>query len=128
MAFRQPKTHTSPKFGCSPPANGLSATPSLEFGTDVEADANTRMRAYLRGEMTFSNADDIHVNAAFPGTSASDGVFRNYSDFSDRTRRLKAGVTFYAEDNSGYMNIGYQGEWGRDSMGHAASLSFGMRF
>ncbi|MCF3973213.1 autotransporter outer membrane beta-barrel domain-containing protein [Paracoccus salsus] len=106
----------------------LSATPSVEIGADMQVDDRNRMRAYLRGEMTFANADDVYVNAAFPGTSPEDGTFRNYSQISDRTRRLKAGVTFYSDDNTGYMSVGYQGEWGRDTVGHTASLSFGMRF
>ena len=107
----------------------LSATPSVELGTDIATDGQNRMRAYLRGEMTFSNADDVYVNATFPGADPSDGTFRNYSQISDRTRRLKAGMTFYGKDGDGYMNVGYQGEWGRQgTVGHTASLSFGMRF
>lgn len=107
----------------------LSATPSVEIGTDIGTDDRTRMRAYLRGEMTFANTDEVFVNATFNGASAADGTFRNYSEISDRTRRLLAGMTFYDEDGSSYMSVGYQGEWGRKgTVGHTAGLSFGMRF
>ncbi|WP_411958428.1 hypothetical protein [Paracoccus homiensis] len=107
----------------------LSATPSVEIGTDIGTDDRTRMRAYLRGEMTFANTDEVFVNATFNGASAADGTFRNYSEISDRTRRLLAGMTFYDEDGSSYLSVGYQGEWGRKgTVGHTAGLSFGMRF
>ena len=106
----------------------LSATPYLEVGVDMQAETATPVRAFLRGEVSFTNTDDIFVNATFPGADAADGTFRNYSRISDRTRRLTGGMTFYNKDNSAYMSVGYQGEWGRDTVGHTASLGFGMRF
>lgn len=106
----------------------LSVTPSLEMGMDVSAGDGNRVRAFLRGEASFANRDDVYVNATFPGASGSDGVFRNYSRSGDRTQRLKAGVTFYNDDQTGYMSVGYEGEWSRGSVGHAASLNIGMRF
>ena len=106
----------------------LSATPSLELGVDLLTDSELRMQAYLRGEVSFANKDDIYVNATFAGASLSDGTFRNYSEIGDVTRRLDAGLTISDKDETTRATFGYQGQWSKDTVGHAGSVSFAIRF
>jgi len=106
----------------------LSATPSIELGVDLQADSMLRMQAYLRGEVSFANKDDVFVKATFAGASHSDGVFRNYSQIGDVIGRLDAGLSFYDSEDTARFTLGYQGQWSKDTVGHAGSVSFGFRF
>jgi hypothetical protein len=106
----------------------LSATPSLEMGLDLQSSDTMRMEAYLRGEVSLTNKDDVFVNATFAGASQADGVYRNYSAIGDVTGRVNAGLTFSDSDNTIRATVGYQGQWSKDTVGHAASASFGFRF
>jgi hypothetical protein len=107
----------------------LFATPSLEVGADIELDNdNRRLRSYLRGSVSVSNTDKVYIDSTFAGASGSDGTFRNYSGVSDKTRTLNAGLTLYENDNSAYLNIDYQRQWGDDLQDHRANINFGIRF
>ena len=106
----------------------LSLTPSLELGIDRKTASGAQIRAFARGEVSLSNTDALYVNATFPGASASDGTFRNYSEISELTGRLKLGVSVHNAEGTGFFNLGYQAEVGEGIKGRAASIGFGMKF
>ena len=106
----------------------LSAIPSLEIGADIALNAKDKLRAYLRGEVSFANKDDVYIDATFAGASPLDGTFRNYSGISSVTRSVIAGAAIYSSDNSAFVSAGYQGDWGDALRSHSANLSFGFRF
>ncbi|WP_157973462.1 autotransporter outer membrane beta-barrel domain-containing protein [Tropicimonas sp. IMCC34043] len=106
----------------------LSATPSVEIGSDMKVNATDRLRGFLRGAVAFSDVDDVYIDATFAGASSSDGYFRNYSGISDQTRSLSAGLVLYSSDNSAYMSVAYQGIWDDQLSGQTATVNFGFRF
>ncbi|ASV83762.1 sperm-activating peptides family [Ochrobactrum quorumnocens] len=106
----------------------LSATPSLEVGVETAITSSLMMQAYLRGEVSFANKDDVYINATFAGASVSDGTFRNYSQFGDVTGRLDTGLTFYDTAKTTRLTVGYQGQWSEKTVGHTATVSLGLRF
>lgn len=106
----------------------MSATPSLEVGADIALNAKDKIRAYLRGEVSFSNADDVYIDGTFAGASPLDGTFRNYSGISEMTSSVIAGAVIYSTDNSAFVSAGYQGSWGDDLRSHSANVNFGFRF
>ena len=106
----------------------LSATPSLEVGVEASITSSLMMQAYLRGEVSFANKDDVYINATFAGASGADGTFRNYSQFGDVTGRLDTGLTFYDTANTTRLTFGYQGQWSEKTVGHTATVNLGLRF
>lgn len=106
----------------------LAATPSLELGVETAITSALMMQAYLRGEVSFANKDDVYINATFAGASAADGTFRNYSQFGDITGRLDTGLTFYDTARTTRLTVGYQGQWSEKTVGHTATVNLGLRF
>ncbi|MBC2886317.1 autotransporter outer membrane beta-barrel domain-containing protein [Ochrobactrum sp. CM-21-5] len=106
----------------------LSATPSLELGVEAAITSSLMMQAYLRGEVSFANKDDVYINATFAGASATDGTFRNYSQFGDVTGRLDTGLIFYDAAKTTRFTFGYQGQWSEKTVGHTATMNLGLRF
>ncbi|WP_217677245.1 autotransporter outer membrane beta-barrel domain-containing protein [Falsochrobactrum tianjinense] len=106
----------------------LAATPSFELGVDTQVTSTFWMQAYLRGELSFSNKDDVFIDATLAGASGSDGVFHNYSQIGELTGRLDTGLTFYDNDTTTSLTFGYQAQWSGDMVGHTATVNFGLRF
>ena len=106
----------------------LAATPSLEVGVETQITSTLWMQAYLRGEVSFANKDDVFINATFAGSSSADGTFRNYSQTGDLTGRMDTGLTFYDAKNTTRLTFGYQGQWSDNTVGHTATVNLGLRF
>ncbi|MFD1200002.1 hypothetical protein ACFQ3K_17070 [Brucella gallinifaecis] len=124
-------TESNSAYGLQLDSSGqwvLSATPSLEVGVETSITSSLMMQAYLRGEVSFANKDDVYVNATFAGASGADGTFRNYSQFGDITGRLDTGLTFYDTANITRLTFGYQGQWSEKTVDHTATVNLGLRF
>jgi len=70
----------------------------------------------------------VYIDSTFAGASGADGTFRNYSGISDMTYTLAAGLTVYKKDNTAYVNVGYQQQWGDNLRDHRGNVNFGFRF
>ncbi|EJQ5248285.1 autotransporter domain-containing protein, partial [Salmonella enterica] len=106
----------------------LTATPSLEFGVEVQLTRLLMMQAWLRGGASFANKDDVYINATFSGASRQDGTFRNYSQFGDVTGHVDTGLSFYDSASTAHLTFGYQGQWSEKTSGLMATVNFGFRF
>lgn len=106
----------------------MSVTPSLELGGTLARTAGRELRGYLRGAVTFADADEIHVDATFAGAVSADGQMRNYTGISDRTQILTAGLTLASATGRVYYGLAYQGLWDDAFSGQTAGLNIGIRF
>jgi hypothetical protein len=105
-----------------------TATASLEMGADVKMSEAVNMRGFLRAEMIFGDTDNMFIDARLPGTSASDGSFRNYADVDAKSTRLTLGATFTDDRNNTFADITYERQKGARSESTTVGVNLGINF
>ena len=105
-----------------------TVTASLEMGADTDLGQDVKMRGFLRGEAIFGDTDNLYVDARLPGTSASDGSFRNYADVDSRSTRLTVGATFNNTRNNTFADVTYERQKGDRSRSSTFGVKLGINF
>jgi hypothetical protein len=105
----------------------LGVSPAIEVGAEVDIDAATIARPFVRIGGTFFNDNAFALSSSFLGAPAAAGPFTVTSQFDDAYLDLSAGIDVLTLDGL-EIKLNYESRFSDDSEQHGGGVKVGVKF